>query len=74
MYVNTKGTSKSNAVEHWFVLLAHCQKFLGSNPPSDLFFYVGFACSHGVCMGTPASSHPKTCSVFGLWGCFDWRL
>lgn len=73
MYVNTKATSKSNAVEHWFVLLPHCQKFLGSNPPSDLFLYVGFACSHGVFVDTPASSHsPQTSSVFGLLGCFDW--
>lgn len=55
MYVNTKATSTRNAVEEWFIVLPHCQKFLGSNPPSDHFLYVGFACFHGVCVDTPAS-------------------
>lgn len=43
MYVNTKAPSTRNAVVEWFIVLPHCQKFLGSNPPSDHFLYVGFA-------------------------------
>lgn len=44
MYVNTKAPSTRNAVVEWFIVLPHCQKFLGSNPPSDHFLYVGLDC------------------------------